>query len=619
VVLEQARSLMEKCEDASPAIGPSSSVGIAGHMMCYPQSTSSVAPFGKDVQSAIAGPTASEYAGGQVSIEERLAYYSSSFVAGSRGASRRLRMMRPQYMSYLPGGSADDASFFAVLYPNTNYSLIQEHFNYLYDRAWLDMQSKDFTVRALLLNTEVGRPRLEEVQVRFAFSRGGGVFARITLESLFLRTWHGMVSVAADLMSFISLVVFTSIELRKAWKRFSRTSGKKTSSFKKVLAVFIIVCGWLIVLGNLVQDKMRQTVVARLREVTQAQVQDVPADTNTLGAELLDDTGSAVFFNGWFRLLVAEYHLLLMLYFFTAFEAQPRLGIVIHTLESSFIDILHFLLVLLPTFVAFAISGCFIFGRRIEEFATFDGAMGMCFKLLMEGEYDWPVLSEEHWFTSVLWTWSFVVLMVLLMLNMVLGIILDVYTVMRQHSGSKETVVETVFHLLQRARHSWVWVRARQLMDAMEGMRPHFTSDELRKRFPEMCDAQFKSLIEDCHNQTNSDGHHFKDWAGSMQLILAVQLNLDKVKRGMRQWMRTDAGPEDPRENLWYEKASENRGWLQQLSERMAVQNHSLLSLQWSLQQLQWQHQAMDAMYGPNGQLPSPRRDQPDEAEVEPL
>jgi len=619
VVLKQARSKMERCEDPSPAIGPSSSVGIAGHMMCYLQSSTSTDPFGKPIQVSVAEPVDNEYAGGDVTVEERLAYYSSAFEAGSRSDGRRLRIMRPQYIHRLPSGAADDDSFLVFLYPNTNYSLIQEHVNYLYDRAWLDLQSKELTVRALLLNTEVGRPRLEEVFIQFAFSRGGGVFTRITLESLFLRTWHNMTSVAADLMYLLCVIIFTGIELYKAWKSFRRVSVRKESTFKKILAVLIVVCGWLIVLGLLVQETMRQTVVTRLREVTHAQMQDVPADSNTLGAELMDDTAIATKYNGWFRLLLAEYHLVLLVFFFTAFEAQPRLGIVIHTLESSFIDILHFLLVLAPTFVAFAISGCFIFGRRIEEFSTFEGAVGMCFKLMMEGEFDWAVLSEEHWFTSVLWTWTFVILMVLLMLNMVLGIILDVYTLMRKQSGSSETVVETIRQLLQRARHAWVWVRAQKLLDAMESMPLHFTADELRKHFPEMCDAQFKSLLKDCRSQTNSDGHQFKDWAGSMQLILAVQLNLDKVKRYMRQYMRTDAGPEDPREKLWYEKTTENRGWLQQLSERMAVQNHSLLALQWALQQLQWQHQAMDAMYGPNGQLPSPRRDLPDEVQVEPL
>ena len=65
-----------------------------------------------------------------------------------------------------------------------------------------------------------------------------------------------------------------------------------------------------------------------------------------------------------------------MVRFFTSFSAQPRLAVVTPTLEVSAFDIVHFLVVLAPTWFAYALAGCFIFGRRMEEFATIDACVG---------------------------------------------------------------------------------------------------------------------------------------------------------------------------------------------------------------------------------------------------
>merc|ERR1711937_213870 len=102
-----------------------------------------------------------------------------------------------------------------------------------------------------------------------------------------------------------------------------------------------------------------------------------------------------------------------MFRFFTAFHAQPRLGVVVSTLESSLIDIVHFMAVLIPTFMAYAISGMFVYGRRLKEFSAEQAAIGVCFKMAMEGEYDWPELSEDYYWTSGLWVWTFMVMHVI--------------------------------------------------------------------------------------------------------------------------------------------------------------------------------------------------------------
>ena len=185
-----------------------------------------------------------------------------------------------------------------------------------------------------------------------------------------------------------------------------------------------------------------------------------------------------------FRFLIAEYHLLLMFRFFTAFHAQPRLGVIPSTLESSLLDIVHFLIVLMPTFVTYAISGMFVFGRRMQEVSTISAAVGNCFKMAMEGEYDWSKLSEEFHWTCALWVSSFRLLFVLLLLNMVLAIVMDVYTEMRRTSVSSESVWATICHLITQVRKWRNWTSTKELSAKVKTKNKLFIRNEMQAMSP---------------------------------------------------------------------------------------------------------------------------------------
>lgn len=368
--------------------------------------------------------------------------------------------------------------------------------------------------------------------------------------------------------------------------------------YTAILQWLMIALGWLCVLGYLVQDSMRRRVLDRFGEVIDAQMRDVPAELNTLGIELHDETDRMKFFTSWFRIVIAEYHLVLLFSFFTAFRSQPRLGVVTGTLESSVVDIVHFLLVLVPTFMAYAITGCFIFGRRLEEFSTLQGAMGVCFRMLMEGEYDWPALSEEYPLTAGIWVWTFMLLLVLLMLNMVLAIVMDVYTEMRKHSGKSETVWTTMTRMLHQLWHWKRWVANDELKESVQRMSRFIRREELLERFPRMCQPQYEGLVRDCICMKQGSAGSFNE---AVRMQMAVFLGMDKITEEILDLYKSATESLSSGAGCRFTKAGEATGWLQDISERMALQNHRMLSVQWQLQQLQWQWLAMEAVCSRNG------------------
>jgi hypothetical protein len=589
LVLEQLRSEKNLCFDGD---------GIFGDMICYPKGTASgeamkIRPAGLAFQ--IPMPETTDYADNQtVTLVQRRNLWQEAFAVSSKAKSRRLRIMRTEYMGKLPGGKGSTKEkFMAFFYPQTARSLIDSQMDYLQKGGWCDEQTKQIRAKVSLLNAEVGRPRLTQVKITFRFSRAGGVFARLTIKTIFLKMHHGGASMLADALFILMLgivCVFEIMDGKKAW-----AEGKCREHLRKpwtILEYLIIFFGWLTIFGYLYQNGLRTTVRDDLKVVKNALKKDIAPEytsTDESGDALNHSSDNYVFFTSYFQLLQAEYHLIVMFRFFTAFSAQPRLGVVTSTLEACVVDIIHFLIVLLPTFVAYAISGVFLFGRRLEEFATFDAAIGTCFKMAMEGEYDWPSLSTEHWFTAGLWTWTFMILIVLLMISMVLAIVMDVYTAKRKATGQSETVFVTLYNLGLRFRYSRVWVSNKDLIEKGSNMERLVHREELMKTFPGMNPMQLDALMTSVKYQSELDTATDMDLTDSMKMTMAVKLAIDKVNEDLK------ALQDGAFKGVAQRSDTE---WLNSLADQMASNSHWMLGVQWKLQQLYWQWQAMQTVYG---------------------
>eukprot|EP00928_Gymnodinium_smaydae_P012558 TRINITY_DN14553_c0_g1_i1.p1 TRINITY_DN14553_c0_g1~~TRINITY_DN14553_c0_g1_i1.p1 ORF type:complete len:406 (+),score=38.28 TRINITY_DN14553_c0_g1_i1:125-1219(+) len=358
--------------------------------------------------------------------------------------------------------------------------------------------------------------------------------------------------------------------------------------------MIILVGGWCCVASYAVLALMTLPVNARYEEIIDAQMRDVPVDVNSLGHELKSAIDTIIYLKSSIGFIVAEYHLALMFRFFTAFAAQPRLGVVIGTLSSSLSDIFHFLVVLLPTFVAYAITGSLIYGRRLEEFSTFQKSVGTCFKMLLEGEFDWPRLSLEDYFTSLIWTWSFLLLLVLLMLNMVLAIIMDVYIELRRSAGKLETLWATCGNLWQRVRYRHEWVDSATLGEVIEFMPRFITRKQLRMQFPTMPNKQLDMLIKACDQE--SELGMSPDISDSMKLAYSLRLSIEKVDDDLNRLFADVTQSKHVDSSERYQAGTRERGWMQELSERSAVHNHRLLALRWQAQQVLWQWQAIQSI-----------------------
>merc|ERR1712176_1655116 len=127
-------------------------------------------------------------------------------------------------------------------------------------------------------------------------------------------------------------------------------------------------------------------------------------------------------------------------------------------------------------------------------------------------------------------------------------------------------------------------------------MKRFVTREELKQQFQGICEVQLNMLVTTCDQESELQaGLGVKD---SMKMTLAAKLCIDEVDKEMRV-LNKDLRKKTMEQNsdtAPYMPGPPNRSWLQEISERAAVQNHRMLSIQWQMQQIQWQWQTMQAL-----------------------
>jgi len=159
------------------------------------------------------------------------------------------------------------------------------------------------------------------------------------------------------------------------------------------------------------------------------------------------------------NLLGAFYPVIIMLRLFKAFQAQPRLATVAMTLYNSAGDLAHFGMVFLAAFFSFVFTAIALFGRELVEFAQFDRATMSLFRLLM-GDFDYEAMQANDRAIAFCFMVTFQVTMFLIMLNMLVAIVMDVYAETKHQLMSGETLWEECYQTMSRG---WENYRGRRV------------------------------------------------------------------------------------------------------------------------------------------------------------
>merc|ERR1719163_2307005 len=133
-----------------------------------------------------------------------------------------------------------------------------------------------------------------------------------------------------------------------------------------------------------------------------------------------------------FMRIISLYPLLLSCRFLKIFGHQPRLALVTRTLQDSFVDIVHFIVVFFSIFVGFAAIGMCLFGNESPEWTLFSRALFQTYRVML-GEFHWQESLLSSRALAMSWFAFFVLIVMWIMVNMLVGIILETYVSVKEH------------------------------------------------------------------------------------------------------------------------------------------------------------------------------------------
>ena len=134
---------------------------------------------------------------------------------------------------------------------------------------------------------------------------------------------------------------------------------------------------------------------------------------------------------------------------------QPQLGVVTRTVGRAASDMVHFFILFFIVVISYSFLSHLIFGATIEQFSTFGLTMQTMVNVLLGRVDIGAITTEMHDTSGSLFFYSYIVLGFLILLNMLLAIILDAYSVVKSTAMASQTLSDDMKFLLNTTVREW--------------------------------------------------------------------------------------------------------------------------------------------------------------------
>lgn len=156
---------------------------------------------------------------------------------------------------------------------------------------------------------------------------------------------------------------------------------------------------------------------------------------------------------GNFRFWLCIYPVVLLMRLFKSFAAQKRLAIVTDTFSVAYNDLMHFFVVFLSVYFCMTVNAVIFFGQDMLDFATIDRALHACFRAML-GDWDWEAMGRIGIHKAFAWFFSFMLVMVMVLLNMLVAILMEAYGVVKDDAKNADSLFQQTRNILRRAQQT---------------------------------------------------------------------------------------------------------------------------------------------------------------------
>jgi len=217
------------------------------------------------------------------------------------------------------------------------------------------------------------------------------------------------------------------------------------------------------------------------------------------------------------------------------------LAIIMRTVISGCTDLLHLSLVIILVLTSFTLSGHILLGPRMEEMSSVKGAWGYCLQIVFQREYNWDRMTQEGMLVMTLWIVSFVLLLIVVLINLVLAMIFDHYGEVRSTVAKEETIWRFFIRMVTQLRLQSVWVSNTTLLVKLSQLPQEelVTPNTLRRILPGISQEQIDHVFgtaaqkQMMRHSTQGHGHLAKVVAGLLISVVNTRRAVKKMANGM--------------------------------------------------------------------------------------
>eukprot|EP00929_Paragymnodinium_shiwhaense_P005243 TRINITY_DN10692_c0_g1_i1.p1 TRINITY_DN10692_c0_g1~~TRINITY_DN10692_c0_g1_i1.p1 ORF type:complete len:719 (-),score=133.38 TRINITY_DN10692_c0_g1_i1:303-2459(-) len=382
--------------------------------------------------------------------------------------------------------------------------------------------------------------------VQFVFPRSGHIFKELTHRSLRLDPYTHWSIHIWECLFYAQVTWMAVMELLDIAICLKKEGCNPIRAFKDYAGIWNAIDWASIVIAYLTLSFWITSMGWRTELVDLLTTLPSPEEVGTTGAtdrfeDFHDRIESAGYMIRDFRGVGAIFPLIILLRCFKAFACQPRLALVTKTLVHASTDLFHFGIVFLSVFMTYSLMGTLFFGREDIEFTTLDRSVMACFKMLM-GEFSTEKMSESgREFPTMIFFFSFMIMMVLIVLNMLIAIIMDSYSEVKGSTVSAETLNGQIVELMTRTWQSRFGQRVSlkkihdALTDTTKSSWPHdgytiLTPDDLASLVPNLTDLQAFEELEGAARNFAANNTNPVQLAEVMSVCASVSHELAGVK-----------------------------------------------------------------------------------------
>lgn len=334
--------------------------------------------------------------------------------------------------------------------------------------------------------------------IRFYINPSGHIHKVLEPVCHWLYPYHGWWCYLADgvwLALVIRLLLDDVVSIYRYWKELGFIKGTcaymtpgNVICWLTVLYNFAIIACWLLYLND--TKELREHVIEADLTIPGSFASQQKLEYYY---ELVEVMSVRLF---WQKGLMAGYPFIVGLRLFRTFDAQPRLALVTRTLQSAGMEIIHFGVVFFSAFMIYTASAMVLFGAELEEYSSIARAATSVFIVLLGG-FDWDALSGVDLPLAMVWFWTYCILVQLIMLNMLLAIVMDVYTEVKSGLPENAPTIFSQTKLIYRRWHEKKLGLRISLDTILEAIMPGAIASKLSKTTTDdvMTPAQVMALV----------------------------------------------------------------------------------------------------------------------------